>query len=82
MSTTLNIAMPEAMRLYVAERVETGHYGNTSEYMRDLIRKDQREQAVEHLRKLVQEGLDSGPGRPMTDDDWSHLRRIARGTKE
>lgn len=79
MSTTLNIAMPEAMRLYVAERVETGHYGNTSEYMRDLIRKDQREQAIEHLRKRVQEGLDSGPGRADTPEDWEELRRLTSG---
>ena len=78
-TTTLNIAMPEAMRLYVAERVETGHYGNTSEYMRDLIRKDQREQAIEHLRKLVQEGLDSGPARADTPEDWEELGRLARG---
>ena len=77
--TTLNIAMPDAMRLYVAERVETGHYGNTSEYMRDLIRKDQRDQAVERLRKLVQEGLDSGPPRADTPEDWDELRRLASG---
>ena len=78
-STTFNIDMPDSMRLYVAERVETGHYSDTSEYMLDLIRKDQREQAIVHLRKLVQEGLDSGPARPDTPEDWAELRRLANG---
>ncbi len=73
----LNIAMPESMRRYVAGRVEAGHYGTTSEYLRELIRKDQREQAITHLRKLLQEGLDSGPARACTPEDWAELRRIA-----
>ena len=75
----LNIAMPESMRRYVASRVEAGHYGTTSEYLRELIRKDQREQAITHLRKLLQEGLDSGPARACTPEDWAELRRIANG---
>ena len=44
MSSTINIALPEPLRADVARRVESGDYGNTSEYVRDLIRKDQREQ--------------------------------------
>ena len=80
-TTTVNIAMPQSMRLYVAERVASGDYGNTSEYVRELIRKDQQELARRHLASLMEEGLASGPARADTEDDWAELERIARGGK-
>lgn len=80
-TSTMNIALPEPLRAYVAERVESGQYGNTSEYVRDLIRKDQQEQRKQRLRALVEEGLASGPGDPDTEADWKELRAIARGSK-
>lgn len=78
-TTTMNIALPEPLRAYVAQRVEAGAYGNTSEYVRELIRKDQREQRVLTLRNLVEEGLASGPAVADTADDWVELEAIARG---
>lgn len=77
-TTTMNIALPEPLRYYVAERVASGQYGNTSEYVRDLIRKDQRDQAVTRLRALVEDGLASGPATPDTPADWDGLRALAR----
>jgi antitoxin ParD1/3/4 len=76
---TMNIALPEPMRAYVAERVASGEYGNTSEYVRDLIRKDQRDQRIERLRSLAEEGFTSGPAKPDTPADQAELRAIARG---
>jgi len=64
------------------ERGQSGQYGNTSEYVRDLIRKDQREQRVHRLRALEEAGLASGPGREDTPGDWAELRAIAVGTIE
>jgi antitoxin ParD1/3/4 len=78
----MNIALPEPLRAYVAERVESGQYGNTSEYVRDLIRRDQLEQRVQRLRALVEEGLASGPATPDKKADWDELRAIARGKIE
>ncbi len=80
MSTgTMNIALPDTLRAYVAQRVESGDYGNTSEYVRELIRKDQREQRVQRLRTLVEEGLASGAATADTLDDWAELHAIASG---
>ena len=79
-TTTMNIALPEPLRFYVAERVESGQYGNTSEYVRDLIRKDQGEQAITRLRALVEEGLASGPAVPDSKADWDELRALASGS--
>ena len=52
-TSTMNIALPEVMRSYVASRVDSGQYGNTSEYVRDLIRQDQRQQTIEIGRAHV-----------------------------
>lgn len=74
---TMSFALPEALRAYIDERVRTGHYGNTSEYIRDLVRRDQQEQAVLRLRQLIGEGLESGPARPLDEDLISELRARA-----
>lgn len=78
----MNIAIPEPLRAYVAHRVESGDYGNTSEYVRDLIRKDQQEQRIHRLRALVEEGLSCGPPTPDSQADWDELSAIARGDIE
>lgn len=76
---TLNFALPESMRSYIDERVVSGHYGNTSEYIRDLIRKDQAEERRNRLRALIEEGLQSGAGTPWAATDKDELLTIARG---
>jgi antitoxin ParD1/3/4 len=81
-TSTMNIALPEALRAYVAQRVEAGEYGNTSEYVRDLIRKDQREQRIQRLRALVEDGLASGNPTADMPADWDELEAIARGDIE
>lgn len=55
------ITIPGAMEDWVKAQIESGRYGNDSEYFRDLIRRDQEKRQAEHeLRALIQEGLDSG----------------------
>lgn len=76
---TMNVALTEPMRAYVAQRVSSGEYGNTSEYVRDLIRKDQREQRIQRLRAMVEEGLASGPATADTRAERDQLMAIARG---
>lgn len=76
---TMSFALPESMREYIDQRVSAGHYGNTSEYIRDLVRRDQEEQSRKRLRDLVEEGLASGPGRRRTKAAEAELLAIARG---
>ena len=75
----MSFALPESMREYIDQRVAAVHYGNTSEYIRDLVRRDQEEQARKRLRDLIEEGLASGPGRRRTRADEKTLLAIARG---
>ncbi len=73
----MSIALPETMRAWIDQRVTAGQYGNTSEYLRDLIRRDQEEQAKRRLRALIEDGLASGPARELSAEDWGALRRRA-----
>jgi len=76
----MSFALPENMRDYIDARVSDGSYGNTSEYLRELIRRDQREQAAQRLRDLIADGLASGNGREATDEVIDELRKRALGT--
>ena len=73
----MSFALPEPLRAYIDERVRSGQYGNTSEYLRDLIRRDQREHAALRLQGLIAEGLESGEARPFTNDVIAELRNRA-----
>jgi len=78
-TTTMSFALPEALRSYIDQRVRSGQYGNTSEYLRELIRRDQEDQAKKRLRELIEEGLQSGPGRDLTPKVVAELRTRALG---
>ena len=54
-----------------------GGHGNTSEYIRDLVRRDQQAQAAQRFRDLIAEGLQSGPARAATEEVIDELRRRA-----
>ena len=62
----LSIAVTPEMAALMREVVEAGEYASTSEVVRDALReweyrRKQRDQAIEELRRLIQEGIDSGP---------------------
>jgi antitoxin ParD1/3/4 len=77
----MSFALPEELRAYVDERVASGEYGNTSEYLRELIRRDRQEQAITRLRTLVAEGLESGDPVVLNDERIKGLRRKAVGSR-
>ena len=77
----MNIALTDSLRAWVAQRVDSGAYGNASEYMRDLIRKDQEALRRQALRALLETGLASGPAEAFTAADWDALDAVASGEK-
>lgn len=54
--STMNISLPETLKAFVDQQVADGGYSTSSEYVRELIR---RERDREHLRKLILEGASS-----------------------
>ena len=72
--TTMNVSLPESLRKYAEERART-RYSSASEYIRDLIRRDQKEAAKERLEELLIEGLESGDPIVVTEDYWDNKRQ-------
>ena len=70
---TMNISLPRPLKAFVQQRVERDGYGNVSEYVRELIRDDQKKRARQRLDDLLLEGLASGGEAPMSKDDWDQL---------
>ena len=62
-TSTLNISLPETQRLFVEEKIKKEGYGTISEYVRELIRSEQKkdqikQQEMEFLRAEIQKGVD------------------------
>jgi len=72
---TMNISLPDGMKSWVENNTRSGRYSNSSDYVRDLIRRDQeREAVIANMQQRVTEGIDSGIGNHSMDE----LRDIAR----
>ena len=69
MTTTMNISLPDTLKAFVDQRVADRGYGSHSEYVRDLVRKDELEAAKDELRAKLAAGFDSPSGKP-----WQQLR--------
>ena len=75
--TSMNVSLPEPLRQFVEEQVQTGGYGTASEYVRGLLREAQKLKAQERLEELLLEGL-SSPVSEMTAQDWQEIRQEIR----
>ncbi len=73
----MNVSIPDTLRAFVDEQIAKGRFGTTSEYVRDLIRRDQDR---EHLRGLLLEGAASGDPQAADEAFFDGLRdRAHRG---
>ena len=72
---TMNISLPESLKDFVDEQVAARGYGTSSEYVRELIRRDQDRM---RLRGLLFEGGASAPAGPANDSYFTRLRERAR----
>jgi len=67
---TMNVSLPNEMKDWVEAQVKTGRYGNSSDYVRDLVRKDQeRAEARASLYKLLDEGMEGGFSEDQTAEE-------------
>lgn len=78
--SAMNISLPESMKTFVDEQVASRGYGTSSQYLRELIRKDQDRT---RLRRLSLEGAKSAPAGKADsayfDGLRDRVRRYARG---
>ena len=73
---TMNISLPEALKDFVDQQIAAGRYSTASEYVRELIRNDEKQKAEEQLSTLLREGLQSKETE-LTRDDWKAIRAEA-----
>ncbi|MDK1376426.1 MULTISPECIES: type II toxin-antitoxin system ParD family antitoxin [unclassified Sinorhizobium] len=76
--STMNISLPDHLKSFVDEQVAGRGYGTSSEYIRELIRRDQDRLA---LRRLLLEGASSAQTDPVDADYFTALRDRARGRR-
>jgi antitoxin ParD1/3/4 len=76
--STMNISLPDSMKRFVDQQVREGDYAGASDYVRDLVRREQRAAAEAKLRRLIAEGLASGPSAPVDPSFFEDLRKRAR----
>jgi antitoxin ParD1/3/4 len=69
---TMNISLPDELKAFLDQRIETEGYGSSSEYMRELIRRDRDRVA---LRQYLLEGIESKPAGRMDAAYFAGLRR-------
>jgi antitoxin ParD1/3/4 len=69
--TTMNISLSSELKQFVDSRIQTAAYSTSSEYLRDLIRKDRDR---EQLRSLIMAGLQSPDAGPADERFVDSLR--------
>ena len=73
---SMNISLPDPMRAWVESQLESGKYASTSDYVRDLIRKDQEQrEKFEALKTAIQEGLESGVSDRTMEEIWNDFEQ-------
>lgn len=72
---TMNISLPENLKGFVDSQVQAGGYSTSSEYIRELIREDQKKKLEQRLSTLILEGLESGEPLPTDAAYWNAKRQ-------
>jgi len=73
---SMNISLPEPLKQFVEGQIASGRYSSVSEYVRELIREDEKRKAEERLEALLVEGLE-GKEAALTRKDWNDIRKDA-----
>jgi antitoxin ParD1/3/4 len=86
---SMNVSLPDPMRDYVQKRIDSGQYASVSDYVRDLIRRDQtdvmdEERWLKDLDASIEESLremEAGGGRDL-DEVCDELLADIRGSAD
>jgi antitoxin ParD1/3/4 len=73
---SMNISLPDPLKQFVDGQIAEGRYSSASEYVRELIRADEKRKAEERLETLLLEGMNSAES-GLSREDWSDLRATA-----
>lgn len=72
----MNISIPDKLKSWAESRVAEGRYSSTSDYVRDLVRRDQeQEEKLRRLRAAIEDGLASGVSTRTIEDIIADRRK-------
>jgi len=71
----MNVSIPDQMRKWVENQIKSGIYSNASDYVRDLIRRDQEARDKrETLIRALESGESSGVSKRTLNDIWKEVK--------
>jgi antitoxin ParD1/3/4 len=73
--SSLNISLPQPMKDFIEQRVQADNYSTPSEYVRALIREDQKREEERKLETMLLESLQSGDSIDVTPEYWEKKRQ-------
>lgn len=73
---SMNISLPEPLKQFIDAQIAAGRYSSVSEYVRELVRDDEKRKAQDQLEALLLEGL-RGDETALTRADWKAIREEA-----
>ncbi|HSS07599.1 MAG TPA: ribbon-helix-helix protein, CopG family [Rhodanobacteraceae bacterium] len=77
--STMNISLPDDLKAFVDHRIQNEGYGSSSEYMRELIRRD-RDRI--QFRQYLLEGIEAKPVGRMDTTYFAALRKKLKGASK
>ena len=79
---TMTVSLPDPMKAWVEAQVNGGQYGNASDYVRDLIRRDQQDrEQIKAIQAAITKGLESGISDRAMQDILKEARSKAEAAK-
>lgn len=76
---TMNISLPDSLRVFVEQKVKSGVYSTNSEYVKELIRKDLDRDNLRHL--LIQGAQSEQSSKPADEKYFQMLRKKVSARK-
>jgi hypothetical protein len=70
---TLNVTVSDGFEESLRETASVAGYEDPGAYLEALVKADRKRLAQERLAAEIRKGLDSGPGKVMTDEEWERI---------
>ena len=78
MRTTMNISLPAPLKGWIEQQVEERGYSTASEFVRDVLRREQEQSLRAAVDAKLVLAIESGESTPMTAKDWQRIRNEGR----
>ena len=78
MDSMMNISLPSSLKNWVERHVARNGYDTADEYVIEMLRREQAQEARSRIDALLLKAIDSGESTPMTAKDWGRIRAAGR----